>query len=263
MAPAAVTGGVPDSSVAVASSRLRLHAEGARLAVVHATAEGPSPLSQQLRDSNFQVVVVPVGRSMVDELLALAPDVVIVALSSAAFDVTRVCHDISESLTARVVVVSGDERAYTERFEVAVLDAGADDFLRVSTSKELLLARIRAALRRRVAPTAPLSRLTLGDVLIDLQAHALFIAGAQVKCPPLQFLLLVALAKRVNQVVARDTLLANVWGAEPHTVDPRRVRIAISVLRRVLGSGPERPRVETVSHVGYRLAVDTLPGGAA
>ena len=79
MAPAAVTGGVPDSSVAFASPRLRLHVEGARLAVVHATADGPSPLSQQLRDSNFQVVVVQVGRSMVYELLALAPDVVIVA----------------------------------------------------------------------------------------------------------------------------------------------------------------------------------------
>ena len=77
MAPAAVTGGVPDSSVAFASPRLRLHAEGARLAVVHATAKGPSPLIQQLRDSNFEVTVVSVGRSMVDELLALAPDVVV------------------------------------------------------------------------------------------------------------------------------------------------------------------------------------------
>ncbi len=257
------TSGVPAASVALGSSRLRLHAEGARVAVVHAPGEAPSVLGQQVRDSNFEVTVVPVGRSMVDQLLALAPDLVVIDHSAGAFDVARVCHDLSESLPARVVVISTDDSVYSEPLEVAVLDAGADDFLRPSTSKALLLARIRAALRRRAAPTVQLSRLALGDVLIDLQAHALFIAGAPVKCPPLQFLLLVVLAKRLNQVVERDTLLANVWGAEPHTVDPRRVRIAISVLRRVLGSGPERPRIETVSHIGYRLAVDVLPGPAA
>ena len=143
-----------------------------------------------------------------------------------------------------------------------MLDAGADDFLTTSTPKEVLFARIRAALRRRSAQTIAPSRLTVGDVQIDLRAHALFIAGLPVKCSPLQFLLLVVLARRSNQVVERDTLLANVWGAAPDTVDPRRVRIAVSVLRRVLGSGPERPRIETVSHIGYRLAVDDVLGTA-
>jgi two-component system response regulator RegX3 len=261
MAAAAMTFGVLDPRVAAVASKIRLHAEGVRIVVVHATSEGPSPLGQQLREANFEVSVVPVGRSMVDELLVLAPDVVVIGHSTRAFDVTRVCHDITESLTAPVVVVSADD-GYTETLEVAVLDAGADDFLRASTSTALLLARIRATTRRRPAPTVPLMRLTLGDVLIDLQAHVLFIAGAPVQCSPLQFLLLFVLAKRSNQVVSRDTLLANVWGAEPDTVDPSRVRIAISGLRRVLGSGPERPRIETVSHIGYRLAVDGVPGTA-
>ncbi len=233
------------------------------MAVVHTTAGGPSPLGLQLRESNFEVTTVPVGRSMVDELLMLAPDLVVIVHAAGAFDVVRVCHDVSASLDARVVVVSADDGRYTETLEVAILDAGADDFVRASVSKDLLLSRIRAALRRHAARNVQLSRLALGDVLIDLQAHALFIDGMPVKCPPLQFLLLVVLAKRSNQVVERDTLLANVWGAEPHTVDPRRVRIAISVLRRVLGSGPNRPRIETVSHVGYRLAINASPGTAA
>jgi DNA-binding response OmpR family regulator len=200
---------------------------------------------------------------MVDELVALAPDLVVIAHSAGAFDVVRVCHDVSESLAARIVVVSEGDGRSTEALEVAVLEAGADDVVPTSASKELLLARIRAALRRRSAPNVQPSRFALGDVLIDLQAHVLYIDGAAVKCPPLQFLLLVVLAKRSNQVVEHDTLLANVWGAEPHSVDPRRVRIAISVLRRVLGSGPERPRIETVSHVGYRLAIDAMPETAA
>ena len=262
MALAATTFATVDQPVAPGASKVRLHSEGARIVVVYATSEGPPLLSRRLRQSNYEVSDVPVGRKMVDELLALSPDLVVIGHSAGAFDVARVCNDISESLMSRVVVVSGCDDADSARLEVAVLDAGADDFLTTSTPREVLSARIRAALRRRRAQTIEPSRLTLGDVQIDLQAHALFIGGAPVKCSPLQFLLLVVLAKRSNQVVERDTLLANVWGAEPDTVDPRRVRIAVSVLRRVLGSGPERPRIETVSHIGYRLAVDNVPGTA-
>ncbi len=111
MASAAVTGGMPDPSIVPVPPRLRLHAEGSRVAVVHAPGEEPSLLSQQLRDSNFEVNVVPVGRSMVDQLLEMAPDLVVIGHSAGAFDVTRVCHDLSASLTARIVVVSAGESA--------------------------------------------------------------------------------------------------------------------------------------------------------
>ena len=197
------------------------------VSVVHtAAAKRSSPLAGQLRESNYDVSVVPVGRSMVDDLLAIAPDVVVVGHSTGAFDVTRVCHDISTSVPARIVVVSCDESNNgDESLEIAVLDAGADDFLHATVSTKVLLARIRVALRRRVTLPQQLSRLAVGDVIIDLEAHALFIGGAAVKCPPLQFLLLVVLAKRPNQVVERDALLASVWGTEPASVDPRRVQI--------------------------------------
>ena len=200
MAPAAMTSGGLDPPVAPGTSKVRLHAEGVRIVVVNATSEGPSLLGKQLGESSFEVSEVPVGRSMVDELLVRAPDLVVIAHSSRAFDIARVCHDISESVMARVIVVSARETA-SEWLEVAVLDSGADDFLISSISKEVLFARVRAALRRRPAPTIPQSSLTIGDVLIDLQAHALFIGGTPVKCSPLQFLLLVVLAKRSNQVV--------------------------------------------------------------
>ena len=229
------------------------------MVVVHGRSEGSASLSKQLREWNFDVTEVPVGRSIVDVVLTLAPDLVMICHSAGTFDVAGVCRDISETLMSRVLVVCSCDSDQSERLEVAVLDAGADDFLPGSASKDVLLARIRAVLRRRAPPTMQVSRLTMGDLRIDLQAHALFIADVSVRCSPLQFLLLVVLAKRPNQVVERDTLLANVWGAAPDTVDPRRVRIAVSMLRRVLGSGPQRPRIETVSHVGYRLAVDAAP----
>jgi len=54
-------------------------------------------------------------------------------------------------------------------------------------------------------------------------------------------------------MISRDSLIATVWGVPGSTVNPRRVRIAISQLRRLIGSGPRRPVIESVSRVGYRL----------
>jgi DNA-binding response OmpR family regulator len=231
--------------------------------VVHPTPEDPSLLRTRLRASDFEVSWVRLGRSVVDDVIAHNPDVVVIDHAAANFDVTRACRDISASLSARVLVIFADDVGYTEQLETEILDSGADDFMRASTSTALLIARIRASLRRRPTPILQLAQLAIGDVIIDLQAHALLIGGASVKCSPLQFSLLAVLAERVNQVVRRETLLVDVWACEPSTVDPRRVRIAISSVRRVLGSGPHRPRIETVPHVGYRLTLDEVPATAA
>lgn len=61
--------------------------------------------------------------------------------------------------------------------------------------------------------------------------------------------------RRPNRVMSFSQLLSEVWGVEPRSVNPRRVRVAVSILRRLLGEGSRRPRVETVSRIGYRFAV--------
>jgi two-component system KDP operon response regulator KdpE len=81
-----------------------------------------------------------------------------------------------------------------------------------------------------------------------------------VKIRPLQFQLLSALARSAGSVISRDQLLREVWGIEPDGIDPRRLRITISGLRRILGSGPLRPSIESVARFGYRL---TVPRAAA
>jgi DNA-binding response OmpR family regulator len=103
----------------------------------------------------------------------------------------------------------------------------------------------------------------VGDVMVDLDAHLVFVAGAHVKCPPLQFVLLVTLARAPNRVIARESLLSSVWGALPSGTESTKLRTAISVLRGVLGTGSRRPRIEPVPHVGYRLVVDDSAGDAA
>ena len=83
-------------------------------------------------------------------------------------------------------------------------------------------------------------------MLIDLQAHEVRIGGEPVRCPPVQYELLVALPATPARRSTASELLRTVWGAAPGDVHPRRLRIAVSVLRGILGIGAARPRVESV-----------------
>ncbi len=75
-----------------------------------------------------------------------------------------------------------------------------------------------------------------------------------VRFPVRLFRTLVELAQRPNTVVTCEKLLHDVWGVDPLPAHRRRLRVAVSSLRRLLGHGPQRPRIETVVRVGYRLA---------
>ena len=233
----------------------RPHASAGRIAIVRAGTKSVSGLAVRL-SSTYDVVDTTVGRSLIDQLQVMAPDVVIIEHDRGDFDVVRLCRDLKDNLSSGIVVLSGDDSRRAESFEIELLDAGADDCMLASISPGLLSARIRLALRGRSTAGLRRALLTVGDVIIDRDAHALYIAGEARPCSRLQFSLLTKLAVEVNRVVDGDTLLRSVWGAEPESVNHRRLRVAISLLRGVLGTGSNRPRIETVPHVGYRLVVD-------
>jgi DNA-binding response OmpR family regulator len=264
MAREAMAGGSHVPDIDLVASRHRPHNDGGSIAVVHAAGDSPVALVDRLRDVALEFNAVTVGRAMLDRLLTLSPDIVVLDHAAKEFDLVRVCRDIRETIGARIVVIADDDEAIDDSLQIATLDSGADDFVARSLPTAVLAARIRAALRRQKAVAhSRLARIAMGDVVLDLDAHALYIAGTPARCPPVQFLLLAVLARQPNRVVDRDSLLSAVWGAQPDTVDPRRLRIAVSVLRGVLGSGPTRPRIETISHVGYRLVVADLEDPAA
>ncbi len=227
------------------------------IVVVHARNGDGSIVANRLAFSPFEITALPIGRTMIDSLVERQPAVIVVDHDSGEFDLTRVCHDLSTSIESPIIVVSGNDGDPDEP-AIRALDAGAGVVLTHDTSTPLVVAHIRVALRAR--PFAPPIRaeIEIGDVVVDLNAHATFIAGEVVKCPPRQFLLLATLARHPNIVLDHDALMTSVWGEQTDAVDPRRLRIAVSLLRSVLGTGPRRPRIETVSHVGYRLVVDPL-----
>ncbi len=228
----------------------------------HGAEAHADEMVDRLHEESYDAIRLAISRSLVDDVLHGDPDVVIVRYILGSFDLVRLCHDLRDAIDSRIIVVasggppSGPAQVdLDDAFIVDVLDAGADDFVASDTSARVLAARLRVAVRARPKRDRPPPRLTVGDVVIDAEAHILVLGGEVVRCAPLQFQLLVTLARRAGTLVSRDTLFRELWGVQPGSVDPRRLRIAISVLRRVLGRGPQRPVIESVSGSGYRLSV--------
>ncbi|GIE78032.1 DNA-binding response regulator [Actinoplanes philippinensis] len=128
------------------------------------------------------------------------------------------------------------------------LDCGADDYLTKPFSYVVLLARLRALLRRG-AQARPVV-LAFGDVELDPAERRVLVGGAEVTLTTREFALLEYLMRRPGQVVSKTELLDHVWDAALDTA-PNAVEVYVGYLRRKIG----RDRLETVRGAGYRLAV--------
>ena len=153
-----------------------------------------------------------------------------------------------------VIVVSARQ---DEAQKVALLDAGADDYLVKPFGVGELLARIRVALRHRgTALEAAQTRYALEGVLIDLETRGVELEGRPVRVTPIEFRLLALLVRSAGRVVTQRRLLTEVWGAD-YVGHTHYLRIHMGNLRAKLERDPAEPRVLlTEPGVGYRLAAD-------
>ena len=127
---------------------------------------------------------------------------------------------------------------------------GADDYVVKPFKPKELVARMRARLRRTDEP--PAESLAIGDVLIDVPGHSVSRDGHQIPLTPLEFDLLVALARKPRQVFTREVLLEQVWGYR-HAADTRLVNVHVQRLRSKVERDPEHPEIVlTVRGVGYK-----------
>jgi two-component system KDP operon response regulator KdpE len=151
-----------------------------------------------------------------------------------------------------VIVISA---RHSDDPKIRLLDAGADDYLVKPFSLGELLARMRTALRHRGTLTQPaVTRYQHGELLVDLAAHRVSLAGTAVHLTPTEFKLLARLVRSAGQVVTHRQLLADVWGAE-FTSHTHYLRLYMGQLRAKLEAEPADPqRLLTEPGLGYRLA---------
>ena len=141
--------------------------------------------------------------------------------------------------------------------KIALLDAGADDYLVKPFSVAELLARIRVAMRHRGSVLQPALRRFDGEGLrVDLDARRVERDGAPVHLTPTEFDLLARLLRSGGRIVTHRQLLTDVWGAE-HVADTHYLRLYMGQLRAKLERAPSEPRfLLTEIGVGYRFAID-------
>jgi DNA-binding response OmpR family regulator len=136
------------------------------------------------------------------------------------------------------------------------LELGADDYVTKPFDLNVLLARIKAVLRRTeraASATTAADRLEAGDLVIDAPAHLVTLSGRPLELAPREFALLHALALQAGQVISVDDLLAQVWGAE-YVGEPQVVYVHIRWLREKIEDDPKKPcRIVTVRGVGYKF----------
>jgi DNA-binding response OmpR family regulator len=140
-----------------------------------------------------------------------------------------------------------------EADRVTGLELGADDYITKPFSLRELVARVRAVLRRAEGGLAPPQRLERGDLVIDLEARQVEVAGRLVELTPTEFDLLVALARHPGRVFNRLQLLEAI-NRYPSEGLARTVDTHIKNLRKKLEPDPENPRyIQTVHGIGYRF----------
>jgi DNA-binding response OmpR family regulator len=133
------------------------------------------------------------------------------------------------------------------------LDLGADDYLTKPFSYVVLVARLRALLRRG-APVRP-SKLVAGDLVVDPATHRCVRGGTPIDLTAREFSLLEYLARSVDQVLSKTNIVEHVWDAN-FDGDPNIVEVYVSYLRRKIDTPFGRSSIETVRGAGYRLRAD-------
>jgi two-component system KDP operon response regulator KdpE len=179
------------------------------------------------------------------------PDLLIVDLGLPDGDGVDLIRQVRTFSGAPIIVLSA-RTAETEKVEA--LDAGADDYLVKPFGVAELLARTRAAMRRREMPTARESpTVAFDDVVIDFASRRVTRAGATVRVTPMEFRLLAALVRYPDKVLTHRQLLREVWGPS-HADDSHYLRIYMARLRQKLEADPALPKhLITEVGVGYRF----------
>ncbi|GAB48469.1 MtrAB system response regulator MtrA [Mobilicoccus pelagius] len=200
-----------------------------------------------LRNEGFDVDHVDDGSEVLRVFRETRPDVVLLDVMLPGMDGIEVCKRLRAESSVPIIMLT----ARTDTVDVVVgLESGADDYVSKPFKPQELIARVRARLRRGDDP-AP-ERLVIGDLTIDVAGHSVKRDGVPLSLTPLEFDLLVALARKPWQVFTREVLLEQVWGYR-HAGDTRLVNVHVQRLRSKIEKDPERPQIVlTVRGVGYK-----------
>jgi len=228
---------------------------GARVLVVDDEQQILRALRTSLRGAGYEVETAESAEGALASAALRPPDAVILDLVLPDGSGIEVCRELRTWTSTPVILLSA---VGEEREKVAALDAGADDYVTKPVGIDELLARLRAVLRR----TAPSSEavITIGELVVDLEKHAVTRAGLAVHLTPHEFELLRVLAVNEGKLMTHRSLLGEVWGPA-YAHESNLLHVNVSQLRRKIEPDRAHPRyLLTEPGAGYRLVDPTAEG---
>lgn len=200
-----------------------------------------------LQAEGFDTVAVMDGSEAVATFQREQPDLVLLDLMLPGVNGVDICRAIRQESIVPIVMLT----AKTDTVDVVLgLESGADDYVSKPFKPKELVARIRARLRR--ADEEPSELIEVGDLVIDVPGHLVRRGDEEIQLTPLEFDLLLEMARKPRQVFTREELLENVWGYR-HASDTRLVNVHVQRLRAKIEKDPENPQIVlTVRGVGYK-----------
>ena len=208
-------------------------------------------LRVSLESSGYRWIEASSAREGLAQAASRNPDLVLLDLGLPDQDGIEVTAHLREWAKMPIIVISARGQ---EEDKVRALDAGADDYLTMPFGVNELLARIRVALRHAHGASGPSSPVVeIGGLKLDLDRREVFVDGKEVHLTPIEYKLLVLLAKHAGKVLTHRQILKEVWGPNQseHT---HYVRVHMAELRKKIEGNPARPvYLATEPGVGYRL----------
>ena len=220
---------------------------GGRVLVVDDDTALSEMLTIVLENEGFEPIVCSTGDRALAAFHEYKPDIILLDLMLPGIGGIDVCRAIRAESGVPIVMLT----AKSDTVDIVLgLESGADDYVVKPFKPKELIARIRA--RMRQFEEAPPETLTIGDLSIDVAGHRVTRADEELSLTPLEFDLLLCLARKPWQVFTREVLLEQVWGYR-HAADTRLVNVHVQRLRSKIEHDPEHPQIVlTVRGVGYK-----------
>lgn len=210
-------------------------------------------LAFNLEQAGYHVDTAATAEDALARARRTPPDLVLLDIGLPGMDGLDALRQFKDEFALPVIFLTARRR---ELDEVVGLELGADDYVTKPFDVDILLAHIKAVLRRSAGSPAiseAYSPRVAGDLVLDPGARSVTIKGSPIELTKREFDLLHALALEPRRVIPTEDLLARVWGAE-YTGQPQVVYVHIRWLREKIETDPQHPqRILTVRGVGYKL----------
>jgi two-component system, OmpR family, KDP operon response regulator KdpE len=230
----------------------------AKILIVDDAQQVRRVLRTALSAEGYTIFEAGTGEEALESVRQSAPDAILLDVNMPGIGGLETCREIRRTMDIPILMLTVRN---AERDKVMALDAGADDYVVKPFSMAELLARIRAALRRRL-PQEKVASFSAKDFAANFETRQVTVKGRDVHLTPKEFELLRHLISNAGKPITHRRLLQAVWGPD-YGDEPEYLRVMINQLRKKIESDPGRPKlILTEPWVGYRFQAPREPRAA-